>query len=138
MNGRCLCGACTYSGHAAAMETGVCHCETCRRWAGGVLFSVDLGDRIDVAEGAPLLVYASSPGMDRVSCARCGAAIYRYSRVLNRYFAVMQALDSPGDFDFMLQIFIDEKPANYDFANKTVTLTGPEAMAMLEQGTLKG
>ena len=32
------------------------------------------------------------------------------------------------------QIFIDEKPDWYDFANETETMTGPEVIAMFSEG----
>ena len=94
VHGRCLCGACSFTGRATAMTTSVCHCETCRRWTGGVLFSVDLGGNLDIDAAAPVSVYASSSHMDRVRCKICGAPLYRHDKGLNRYFAVMEALDS--------------------------------------------
>ena len=39
------------------------------------------------------------------------------------------------------QVFIDEKPAYYDFANKTGTMTGAEVLALFappDDGTAKG
>jgi hypothetical protein len=34
------------------------------------------------------------------------------------------------EFIFDHQIFIDEKPTHYDFANKTKTMTGDEVLAI--------
>ncbi len=138
VRGRCLCGACTYTARAAAQTTSVCHCETCRRWAGGALFSVDLGSSLDVAYDAPLLHYASSANMDRVCCAKCTAPLFRQNLTTGNYYGVLQSMDDPDDFLFDLQIFIEEKPANYEFANKTVVLTGAEFMARKNAATAKG
>ena len=45
--GRCLCGAVTFT---ATPRGGMhaCHCDTCRRLSGGILFSVDCGDSVEV------------------------------------------------------------------------------------------
>ena len=40
-----------------------------------------------------------------------------------------EAFDERGGFAFTSQIFIDEKPAYYDFANKTHNMTGAEVFA---------
>jgi hypothetical protein len=37
--------------------------------------------------------------------------------------------DNQGEFVFDHQIFIDEKPAHYDFANDTTKMTGVELIA---------
>ena len=39
-----------------------------------------------------------------------------------------------GDFAWVRQIFIDEKPAYYDFANKTHNMTGAEVFAQFAPG----
>ena len=48
-----------------------------------------------------------------------------------------EAFDDRSDFAFTTQIFIDEKPAYYTFANATKDMTGPEvfeAMQAAESG----
>ena len=40
-----------------------------------------------------------------------------------------EAFDDRGDFALTSQIFVDEKPAYYDFANKTKNMTGAEVFA---------
>jgi len=129
LTARCLCGACTFTATPVTMTASVCHCETCRRWAGGALFSVDCGNTLVPAIGTPAVGYHSSALMERFSCGRCGAPLFRVAG--GRQYAVMMAFDDPGAFAFDLQVFTDEKPRNYDFANDTVYLTGPEALAML-------
>lgn len=57
-----------------------------------------------------------------------------YSPVLpvktRRLHAVPVGLfDDPDDWTFALQVFIEEKPAFYCFANDTRTLTGEELIA---------
>jgi hypothetical protein len=40
-----------------------------------------------------------------------------------------EAFDERGDFALVSQIFMDEKPAYYEFANKTHNMTGAEVFA---------
>jgi hypothetical protein len=40
-----------------------------------------------------------------------------------------EALDDRGGYAFKTQIFIDEKPGYYEFANKTHNMTGAEVFA---------
>ena len=40
-----------------------------------------------------------------------------------------EAFDDRNGYAFKSQIFIDEKPAYYDFANKTHNMTGAEVFA---------
>ena len=41
----------------------------------------------------------------------------------------MQAFDDASRFSFVEEIFIDEKPSTYSFANETRKMTGAEIMA---------
>ena len=42
------------------------------------------------------------------------------------------AFDDPEGFEFTSEIFIDEKPANYEFANDTKKQTAAELFAELQ------
>ncbi len=113
------------------MECSVCHCETCRRWA-GVQFSVDVGGSLHDVAG-PIEFYASSEHMNRYSCRECAAPLFRLSRGDGRYYVVMQSFDEPDAFDFTLEIFVDEKPGNYALAGERTRLTADEFLAMLDE-----
>jgi len=43
----------------------------------------------------------------------------------------LQAFDNPSSFHFASQIFTDEKPSSYSFAQTTQNMTGPEFIAMI-------
>ena len=47
------------------------------------------------------------------------------------------ALDEKSALKFALQIFVDEKPSYYDFANDTVKMTKLEFIAMMTAGDKK-
>ena len=71
--GRCLCGAVTFT---ATPNGGMhaCHCSTCRRQSGGILFSVDCGDSVAVT--GEVATYVSSDWATRQFCPACGTGLF--------------------------------------------------------------
>jgi hypothetical protein len=72
--GRCFCGAIRFEARGEPRFVSNCHCESCRRassapsvaWAGFL-------DNQVTFEGETLREFASSPGVIRSFCSRCGA-----------------------------------------------------------------
>jgi hypothetical protein len=109
-------------------DVGVCHCSICRRWSAGPFFAVECGN-VQVADETQLGVYRSSEWAERCFCKRCGSALF-YRLVGKGFSAVSaEALDDRAGFRFASQIFIDDKPPYYEFANKTHNMTGAEVFA---------
>ena len=57
------------------------------------------------------------------------------------YYVSAEAFDDRAGYALTSQIFIDEKPAYYDFANKTHNMTGAEVFAAFappDAGQAKG
>jgi hypothetical protein len=74
--GRCLCGEIEYAFTGKPIWTAHCHCESCRR-ATSSAFATYVGvalDQFSYLKGEPV-AYASSPGVKRYFCARCGSPI---------------------------------------------------------------
>lgn len=99
-SGRCLCGSVTYAYDGAPNWQGHCHCESCRRNCAAPFtsyFGISHGKWRWTAE-VPA-VYASSPGVRRHFCARCGTPMAyegdRWSHELHFYAAT---LDDPALF----------------------------------------
>jgi len=128
LKGRCLCGSVRFRITTTAREFGACHCTMCRRWSGGPFLAVE-AENLTVDDDGHLGVYRSSEWAERCFCSTCGTALF-YRLVSGGFHAVsLEALDDPSGFAFTSQIFVDEKPAYYDFANATKTMTGPEVFA---------
>ena len=128
--GRCLCGKVTYKLAEPVHEAGACHCDSCRRWASGPFMA--LGGEHKVAfEGEEHIVnYRSSEWAERGFCGTCGTNIYY--RLISSGQTIMSAgtLDDQSGLTFTDQVFIEEKPDYYSFANKTKNMTGEELFAM--------
>ncbi|WP_149541314.1 GFA family protein [Siccirubricoccus phaeus] len=76
LTGGCLCGEIRYAAHGAPFHPTLCHCGSCRRAAGAPVvawFSVPR-EGYRLLAGTPAR-YASSPGVTRTFCPRCGTSL---------------------------------------------------------------
>jgi len=109
----------------------------CRKWSAGPFLSVHC-DAVEIADDTNLGVYRSSDWAERCFCKQCGTPLI-YRLVGMSFYAVSaEALDTGGRLELTSQIFVDEKPAYYDFANATKKMTGPEVMAAFQASQAKG
>jgi hypothetical protein len=121
MDGRCLCGAVSFTS-LDAEEIGACHCGFCRRWGGGPLLAVHCGPDVRFHGTDNVTVYASSEWAERAFCKRCGTHLYYKLLPTGEYFIPAGTFETT-DFNLASQIYIDKKPGYYSFANQTPMLT---------------
>ena len=130
LTGGCLCNSVRFTATPMAMKQDACHCRMCRRWVGGPFLSVQCGESVKVENENALLIHPSSDWAERVSCASCGSALFWRLRKAGGSTAVATgAFDDDSVFPLSDEIFVDEQPATYAFANKTHRMTGPEVVA---------
>lgn len=129
-SGQCLCGAVRFHARPKHVVMDVCHCGMCRRWSGGAWMTVECEPDLAVEGEEQLRLYASSEHAERGFCASCGTSLFWRMRDRSLLTVSAQAFQHPEQFPFATEIFIDEKPDNYAFANDTVKKTGTEIMAM--------
>ena len=141
MQGGCLCGAVRFTATPKDLEVGACHCSMCRKWTAGPFMVRDCGDTLKVENENNLGVYRSSEWAERCFCKKCGSALfYRLMQNGNCYVSA-EAFDDRAGYALTSQVFIEEKPAYYDFANKTHNMTGAEVFAAFappDAGQAKG
>ena len=130
LKGRCLCGAVQIEFRPHSHRVGACHCSMCRRWSGGPLFAVEADDTVHIADSTHVRVYESSAWAERAFCERCGTHLYYRLKGTPRYELPLGLFGDDAPWEFEQEIFVDEQPAYYRFANKTRRLTGPEVFAM--------
>lgn len=124
--GACLCGAVSVQILASSPTMGACHCKTCRAWSGGPFMSVEYHDVPQIQGMEHVTVYSSSDWAERGFCSRCGTHLF-YRLKEGSFYALSVGLFQEGtQWPFDLQVFIDQKPQNYQFANTTRTMTGEE------------
>lgn len=129
--GTCLCGAVRYTARLENRNVSACHCGMCRQWSGGPLFAIFSGT-IEIADKSNLGVYQSSEWAERAFCKKCGTPLYYHLLGKDFYEISAETLDDKSNLNFDTQIFVDDKPGYYDFANKTKNLTGAEIIAAIQ------
>ncbi|EPC02326.1 hypothetical protein L861_14920 [Litchfieldella anticariensis FP35 = DSM 16096] len=124
--GRCLCGAVSLTVKADNHDVGACHCNMCQTWGGGPLLALESVKEVKIDGEGEVTVFQSSDWAERGFCRQCGTHLFYRLRDGNHYAVPVGLVDRGEPWNFTAQIFIDEKPAFYDFANQTKNMTGQE------------
>lgn len=134
LTGHCLCNAVRFSFKPEGRDVGVCHCSMCRRWTAGPFLVLDHDGPVTFEGAENIGVYKSSEWGERAFCKTCGTSLYWRMSGAEHYAVSAGALDDPPGLTLASEIFIDEKPDYYAFANETHKMTGAEAMAAFAAG----
>ena len=130
LEGSCLCGAVSVSTTSTNQEVGACHCSMCRKWGGSSLLAIECGSDVSFTGEENIGVYQSSEWAERGFCNKCGSHLFYRLKQNNQYYIPVGIFDNSEGLVFDHQIFIEEKPEYYSFANKTKNMTGEEVFAM--------
>ena len=71
---------------------------------------------------------------DAIFCNKCGTHLFYRRKKNNAHQMLVGQFDEQENFHFDLQVYMDSKPAFYDFANKTRELTEAEVIAEFGPG----
>lgn len=91
--------------------------------------AIGCADTVKFEDETELGIYPSSEWAERGFCKKCGTSLFYRMRSKADYHVSTEAFDDTSDFKLVSEIFIDEKPAHYAFANDTKKMTGAEVMA---------
>lgn len=127
--GACLCGAVHVRIAIKNHHVAACHCVMCRKWGGGPLLAIECDGAVDFHGTEHIAMFESSDWAERGFCRICGTHLFYRLKNEAHYALPVGLLDGDDDWDFQAQIFIDQKPAFYAFANTTTELTGEEVFA---------
>ncbi len=124
--GHCLCGAVKITATGASDDVGACHCQMCRRWGGGPFMEVDCGSDVIFEGEDKISVFKSSDWAERGFCKNCGTHLFYRIQQTGRHVVPIGLFEASDGLAFKTQVFIDEKPDYYAFANETDNMTGQE------------
>lgn len=132
--GQCLCAAVSVRASVSEPHVAVCHCGMCRKWGGGPFMTVEHIEKTEWQGEGHIGVYASSEWAERGFCKQCGTHLF-YRLQDKSLYALPAGLfaDATGGLSFTRQVFVDEKPAYYNFREDTHNLTGEEVFALFQQ-----
>jgi hypothetical protein len=97
LTGRCLCAAIRDRAAGEPLWVTHCHCESCRRATGAPLttYAGFPAERFAWTAGAPA-TFASSPGVMRTFCGRCGTSLtYEGERWPGEVHVLVATLERP-------------------------------------------
>lgn len=108
--GGCQCGAVRFAASGAPKFVAICHCTSCRKATGGA-FSTWIGfagGKVSWPKGEPAY-YASSKGVRRGFCARCGTPLtYASERWPGETHFLIGAMDRPEAYTPTGEVFSAE------------------------------
>ena len=117
--GHCLCGAVTFSYDAEPKWTLNCHCESCRR-----ALSAPMATWISVPRSALRFTaampdyYASSTGVRRSFCGKCGSPLtYEHEQLPDEVHVLAGALSDPAAARPQAHIFVAEQLPWFEVAD---------------------
>lgn len=91
--------------------------------------AVDCGTDVSIEGEENISVFNSSEWAERGFCKKCGSHLFYRLKESNQYIIPVGLFDDDKMFVFDHQVFIEEKPSFYCFANKTNDMTGAELFA---------
>ncbi len=124
--GSCLCSSVHFTASAMNRKFGACHCEMCRKWAGGPLLNVFCGSEVKFKGEEFVAVYESSQWAERGFCKKCGSGLFYRIKRNQLYHIPFGLFDDYEELVFNLQVCIDKKPEYYSFSKETYNLTETE------------
>jgi hypothetical protein len=118
--GHCLCGAVKFAYEGEPKWTLNCHCESCRRATSSPMttwISVPRTALRFTAETPEY--YASTPGVRRSFCGRCGSPLtYEHEQLPDEVHVLAGALSEPGGARPQAHIFVAEQLPWFDAADE--------------------
>ena len=129
--GGCLCGAVRFEVTVPEATYSICHCAMCRRWSAGPYMSVHCPGDATFPNDEGLAWYRGSKWAERGFCNKCGSSLfYRLAENPGALLVVaVDAIDDADDVTLDRHIYVDAKPARYDFADDRPRLTEAEVLA---------
>ena len=135
-NGQCLCGAIKFQTEFDTLNMVACHCSTCRKWTAGPFMALETNTEPLYQQGEESVqIYASSEWAERGFCKHCGTSLfYRFKQdipVAKRYGFPVWLFEETEDVHFELQVFTNNKPHCYTFANQTQQMTEEDILKLI-------
>lgn len=117
-SGGCLCGGVRYRVNGTLTDVGACHCSQCRRTTGHFFAATTCAKAdLEFESDETLAWYASSPGIRRGFCARCGASLFWDDSARDEIDILAGTLDAPTGLKMVDHIFVANKGDYYEIAD---------------------
>ncbi len=91
--------------------------------------AIDCGNNVSFENESNVSIYNSSDWAERGFCKNCGSHLFYRLKENKQYFIPAGIFENTDEFIFDHQVFIDNKPDYYEFANETKNMTEKEVFA---------
>ena len=129
-SGTCLCGGVTLSTGTTLDKFGACHCGLCRKGGGGPYLEVECKSDVEIDGKENISVFDSSKWAERGFCKKCGTHLFYRLKQIDQYHVPLGLFGDSISPTFDAQVFIDQKPDNYSFNEKTTNYTEAQIFEM--------
>ncbi len=113
LHGGCLCGAVRYKTLGPPLDSGSCHCRSCRKASSApeLPYAQFAVANFEIVRGWPAN-YRSSPDVTRSFCRHCGSPLtYRHTAHPDRLDIMTCSLDDPDAVPPLYHVWISQRPA---------------------------
>jgi hypothetical protein len=109
--GRCFCGDVKFEVAGPAKYACFCHCESCRRAAGGAYVPWATFAKIDFAvTSGDMTLHHSAPQVTRGLCSHCGTSLtYENNNRAGEIDVTLPSFDDPSGFSPRAHIWVEDK-----------------------------
>ncbi|NIL95133.1 MAG: GFA family protein [Woeseiaceae bacterium] len=109
--GGCFCGDVRFAVEGPELYACFCHCESCRKSAGGafVPWAIFPKDGFRLTSGT-LTEHHSTPGVTRGHCSRCGTSLtYEHERRAGQIDITLTSFDDPAAINPREHVWVEDK-----------------------------
>ncbi|MGM0167028.1 hypothetical protein IGI39_002008 [Enterococcus sp. AZ135] len=131
----CLCGKIAIDVQNFHSEVGACHCSMCRKWGSGPLLTIEAGavENITIRNEQLVSRYQASEWAERGFCSHCGSNLFYHLLPTDAYSIPIDLFENQGDAVLSVEVYYDQKPAYYEFANETKKISETEILKMVQE-----
>lgn len=127
-----MCGAVRYTAHGVKPQASACHCDMCRRWAGGPLLVADC-ERLEFEGEDALGMITSSEWAERGFCQKCGSGLFfritAEGPMQGETSVALGTLDDQSGLTLTREWFVDRRPDVYALEGEHECMTGAQIFA---------
>ena len=111
VSGGCFCGEIRFEVTGPARYACFCHCESCRRAAGGVYVPwATFDEEAFVVTRGEMARHHSAPGVNRGLCSNCGTSLtYEHIDRARQIDVNLTSFDEPSQFAPVAHIWVEDK-----------------------------
>lgn len=133
-DGKCMCGAVTFTAKGTGDTFGACHCKMCQRWAGSAMMALTVPEAgMEISGAEHVKRFQSSDWAERAWCDTCGSGLwYRITAPgphSGDYHVPVGLFDDAAGLKLVREICVDRASGAFAYAGDLKRMTEAEVFA---------